>query len=258
MKAKYLLIAMVALSIVGMFTSSTYAKIDPKICVGMWLLDDNKGDTASDSSGSKNDGKLMNGPKWVTGKFGKALQFDGVNQYVDCGNDPSLDLTKNFTIVAWINFEDPKHAYDYAQVVARTDGGGQGGVEFGVCPGTGKLFTTNGPATVRSNTSLNKDEWYHVSSVYSGNNLTFYVNGEVDGGGNITFPSSNLATGIGRVPARDLLAYKGIIDDVAVFTEALTQDNVKSIMTRGLNVALGMIAVEPSGKLATTWAALRK
>jgi len=243
--------------IILMISTQCYAKIDPKTCVGLWLLDEGNGTTAKDSSGIGNDGKLTNGPKWVDGKFGKALQFDGVNQYVDCGNDASLDLTKDFTIVAWINFEDPKHAYDYGQVVARTDGGGQGGVEFGVCPGTGKLFTTNGPATVRSNTALNKDEWYHVTSVYSGNTLTFYVNGEADGGGNITFPTSIERTGIGRVPSRDLLPYKGIIDDVAVFTEALAQNDIKSIMTKGLSIALGMTAVFPASKLTATWGSIK-
>ena len=152
-----------------MFAGISDARVDLKSAVGIWLLDEGKGDAAKDFSPAGNDGTLNNGPKWVQGKFDKALEFDGVNQYVDCGNNASFDLTGDFTIVAWINFDDPKNSFDYAQVVARTDGGGQGGVEFGVCPGTGKLFTTNGPGTVRSNTPLKKSEWYHVSSVYSGN-----------------------------------------------------------------------------------------
>ena len=158
-----------------MFAGISNGAINPENAVGIWLLDEGKGDAAKAFSPAGNDGTLNNGPKWVEGKFDKALEFDGVNQYVDCGNDASLDLTGDFTIVAWINFDDPKNSHDYAQVVARTDGGGQGGVEFGVCPGTGKLFTTNGACdrtrsdTVRSNTPLKKSEWYHVSSVYSGN-----------------------------------------------------------------------------------------
>ena len=258
MKVRYLLIGVVVMFVAGLlFAVSSEAKIDPKVIAAMWLLDEGRGDTVKDSLGVGNKGTLKNAPKWVDGKFGKALEFDGVNQYVDCGNDVSLDLTGDFTIVSWINFEDPKHAYDYSQVVSRTDGGGQGGVEFGVCAGTGKLYTTNGPATVRSNTSLKKSEWVHVSAVYSGKTLTFYVNGEEDGGGDITFPSSNQPTGIGRSPARDLLPYKGIIDDVAVFTQALTKSDVKSIMNQGLERALGLVAVAPVGKLTTTWANIK-
>ncbi len=41
---------------------------------------------AADSSGNGNNGTLTNGPVWVDGKYGKALQFDGVNDCVDAGN----------------------------------------------------------------------------------------------------------------------------------------------------------------------------
>ncbi|MDQ1317208.1 MAG: hypothetical protein QG588_859, partial [Candidatus Poribacteria bacterium] len=84
MKLRFLLIGVTVLFIVGL-TASSYAKVDPKTCVGMWLLDDNKGNTTIDSSGNKNDGKLMGEPKWVDGKFGKALSFDGVGNYVEAG-----------------------------------------------------------------------------------------------------------------------------------------------------------------------------
>jgi hypothetical protein len=199
MKVRYLLTGVVVMFVVGLLLAvSSEAKIDPKIIAAMWLLDEGKGDKAKDSLGVGNNGTLKNNPKWIDGKFGKALEFDGVNQYVDCGIDASLDLTGDFTIVAWINFEDPKHAYDYSQIVSRTDGGG-----------------------------------------------------------NITFPSSNQPTGIGRSPARDLLPYKGIIDDVAVFTQALTKTDVKNIMNQGLERSLGLSAVLPVGKLAATWANIK-
>jgi hypothetical protein len=258
MKARFLLIVVVFMFVASLFFAvSSEAKIDPKVIAAMWLLDEGNGDKVKDDLGVGNNGTLKNNPKWVAGKFGKALEFDGANQYVDCGNDVSLDLIADFTIVSWINYEDPKHAYDYSQIVSRTDSGGQGGVEFGISAGTGKLYATNGPNTVRSNTPLKKSEWVHVATVYSGKTLVFYANGEEDGGGDITFPSSNQPTGIGRSPARDLLPYKGIIDDVAVFTQALTKTDVKNIMNQGLERALGLSAVFPSGKLVATWANIK-
>jgi hypothetical protein len=51
--------------------------------------------------------------------------------------------------------------------------------------------------------------------------------------------------------------YKGLIDEVALFKAALTPDDVKRIMTRGLERALGMTIVSPSGKLAATWASIK-
>ncbi|MHC4168510.1 MAG: hypothetical protein ACYSWQ_16280 [Planctomycetota bacterium] len=61
--------------------------------VGHWRFDEGSGTTAFDSSGNGNDGTLNGGPNWVVGYLGGALEFDGSDDWVDCGNDPSLDLT---------------------------------------------------------------------------------------------------------------------------------------------------------------------
>ena len=47
------------------------AKIDPANIMGMWLFNEGKGGTATDSSKQGNDGEI-HGAKWVDGKFGKA------------------------------------------------------------------------------------------------------------------------------------------------------------------------------------------
>jgi hypothetical protein len=61
--------------------------------VGAWKFDEGSGTIAYDSSGNNNHGTLYSGsnvcsnpptsgcPTWVDGKFGKALQFDGVDDY---------------------------------------------------------------------------------------------------------------------------------------------------------------------------------
>ncbi|MEK7397513.1 MAG: hypothetical protein AAB116_11315, partial [Candidatus Poribacteria bacterium] len=59
--------------------------------VGYWSFDEGKGDIAADSSGNKNDGKLIRNPEWVEGKFGKALKFDsGQRQKVEIQNSDSF------------------------------------------------------------------------------------------------------------------------------------------------------------------------
>jgi hypothetical protein len=66
-----------------MFASLSSAKIDEASIIGMWLFNEGSGDVAEDFSGNGNDGTLMNDPEWVKGKFGTALSFDGVDDYVD-------------------------------------------------------------------------------------------------------------------------------------------------------------------------------
>ncbi|MHC4494231.1 MAG: hypothetical protein ACYSYM_00240 [Planctomycetota bacterium] len=75
--------------------------------VGYWPLDEGGGTTTADASGNGNDGTL-NAPKWDAGKFGSALNFDGVDDYVDLGNPPILDFgTGDFTVSAWVKTTVP-------------------------------------------------------------------------------------------------------------------------------------------------------
>ena len=76
-----------------LFLLVTYAvgKPDPSL-VGYWPFEEKTGKKADDASGNRNDGKLIDGPKWVEGQFGSALEF-GDGSYVEVADDPSLDLT---------------------------------------------------------------------------------------------------------------------------------------------------------------------
>ena len=65
-----------------LFISTTSAEIDPDTVVGVWLFDEGKGDVATDASGNGLDGEFNGKPKWVEGKFGEALEFDGKSAYV--------------------------------------------------------------------------------------------------------------------------------------------------------------------------------
>lgn len=74
MKVRLLWVSAIVLFIVGTLAVSSYAALDPDTLVGVWKFDEGKGNTAKDSSGNGNDGTLTNKPKWVDGKFGKALE----------------------------------------------------------------------------------------------------------------------------------------------------------------------------------------
>jgi hypothetical protein len=51
--------------------------------------------------------------------------------------------------------------------------------------------------------------------------------------------------------------FKGMIDEAFFATVALTEDEIKAIMTQGLGRALGIVAVEPAGKLTTIWGGIK-
>jgi len=70
----------------------------------LYLPFDEEAPTAQDASGQGNDGTLVGGPTWVrNGVSHGALQFDGVDDYIDCGDAESLQFgTGDFTIEAWV------------------------------------------------------------------------------------------------------------------------------------------------------------
>src|SRR4030042_6620249 len=77
---------------------------DPDL-VGWWRLDDGSGMTAADMSGNGNDGTLRGDTAWVTGHLGKALQFDGVDDFVGVPHADILTMDNEVTVMAWINTE---------------------------------------------------------------------------------------------------------------------------------------------------------
>jgi len=98
--------------------------------IGWWKFDDTEGSTASDSSGNNHTGTLVGNPQWQPsgGKIGGALSFDGVDDYVDCGSDASLNITNAVTIAVWVKLSGPAND----QKIAGNQDGNAGGYKFGV------------------------------------------------------------------------------------------------------------------------------
>lgn len=51
--------------------------------------------------------------------------------------------------------------------------------------------------------------------------------------------------------------FNGLIDEIAVFNVPLAEQDIQSILNKGLKESLGLAAVDLSGKLTTTWANIK-
>jgi len=240
-----------------MFVGISYAAINPENAAGIWLFDDSSGGTAVDSSGNGNDGTI-NGATIVDGKFSKALEFDGAN--VDCGNDASLDLTDAITIMAWAKLNKLNQN---AAILEKRDCGA-GGNGYALLNGWDRntyMELTNFGFWIQGGV-LEVDRWYHFVATWDSatGEASFYQDGTLaqskNAAGTITVNTVSLL--IGQRTGGCTGNFSGTIDEVAVFNASLTEDDVADIMTEGLSEALGMAAVSPSGKLATTWASIKK
>ena len=76
----------------------------PSGLVAAYTFAEGSGGTTADVSGNGNTGTLIGGTAWSTsGRFGKAVSFDGANDLVSVTDAPTLDLTSGMTIEAWVN-----------------------------------------------------------------------------------------------------------------------------------------------------------
>jgi len=258
MKVKCLLICVAVLFIAGLLTTTSYAKIDPQTCVGMWLFDEGSGNVAKDSSGNENDGEFVENPKWVDGELGKALEFDGIGSYVDCGEDESLNIPTggSVTMCAWVNSKVGSTAA-WQGIMAKRDANYSYGINL--VTGAFQICTSGGSGIAGFNYNLPADEWTFICGTMSNGPSELYVNGELFGttgtGGGVLSSAANLFR-IGASFSNGEI-FNGTIDEVAIFDVVLTEDEINDIMNRGLGMATGITAVEPSGKLETTWADIK-
>ena len=236
-----------------MFVGIGNAKIDPKSIVGMWLFDEGKGKVAEDSSGNDNAGKIM-GAKWVKGKVGNALSFDGKDNYVlvDIGGS----VPQSITLAAWI--------YPIVGGVVLSEVG-QGVINSGwhdsqmevLVSGEIKVGFWTGAEQGISLGKFSFNKWYNVAMTYDkgGSSIKGYVNGELKESGKLVkqYPG-DLWYGIGAADTTNLGSgayFNGIIDEVALFNVALSEADIQANMKRGT-------AVYPTGKLTTTWVEIKK
>jgi hypothetical protein len=199
--------------------------------VGWWRLDEGSGTTAYDSSGNGNDGTILGNPQWVPGKVGGALDFDGDGDYVNCGNDPIFDITEEITLAIWVNANDNNNGEnncwlgkgDNAYAIKHQTGNY---LEFFIFDGA--WHSTNYSTDI---TSLNGD-WHHMAGTYDGSELKFYLDGEL--AANLVY-SSTIGTAahnvtIGENSQATGRYFDGMLDDPRIYNEALSQDDIQSIM----------------------------
>ena len=243
-----------------MFTGQSNAKIDKKSVVGMWLFDEDEGNVAKDSSPNGIDGKYISAPKLGEGKFGKGLELNGSNDYVDCGDVPSLNFTGEITVVGWMTTTVIAR---WNIIAAKEIWDTQSGWALYLSTDRKPTFETSLTQAIGA-TAVATNTWYHLAGVADDSgNIEVYLNGEEDGRGNskLTTAKINLFLGA-RHPNSGAAGitdpFPGILDEVAIFNVALTPDDIQDVMTDGLKKVVGIAAVSSSSKLTATWSSIKK
>ena len=212
--------------------------------VGYWSMNEGTGSYAGDSSGNRNQGTLTNGPTWVDGKRGKAINFDGSNDYVVSGAAFSdLGTTnKPYTLSAWIKANTGETTGN----IINSYIAGLGGWRLGmVTLSTSKIVVNSwvgSRSTATSTTSITPGQWYHVVNTWDASGgLRIYINGAFD---NSVAQATYSASGGSNVVSVALGAlngaagstenyFAGLIDEVRIYNRALSAAEIQALYKSG-------------------------
>ena len=208
--------------------------------VGWWKLDETSGTSAADSSGSNLSGTLTNmdgASDWVAGKIGKALDFDGQNDYVTMGTSSVLNPSY-ITVSAWFKYSASNSVSGGNVIVSHWTSGSNYPYILYMDSGTMKYAITNAAVSnaITTGSAVSSGNWHHAALVYDGSLVRGYLNGNLDGTPTAqTGAIQTLATStiIGSRDSGSFSFFNGVIDDVRIYNRALTAAEVQALYSLG-------------------------
>ena len=210
----------------------------PTGLVAAYGFNESSGTTATDSSGTGNNGTITRGQfNRQPGGFGSALSFNGTSNWVTVPDSPTLDLTTGLTIEAWIN---PSTVTGWRTVALKE---AANNLSYALYLGNnaqrpGGWLSANGTDyAVTGTTNMVANAWTHLAFTYDGTTLRMFVNGvQVS---SLAGPASIIASnGVFRIGGNGVWGeyFRGLIDEVRIYRiRALTAMEIQTDM----NTAVG-------------------
>jgi hypothetical protein len=185
-------------------------------------------------SGNNCVGSLIGNPQWQPsgGKIGGAIELDGDGDYLRIGNESIFDFTDEITVAAWVNITTiPRQ---WTAIVSKGNSAWrlstvreERRVQFAV---------TGGPPWhyVNGETTIDAGQWHHVCGTFDGAYIRLYIDGIEDPesgeaySGRITTNDFNVC--VGGNSERPGRCWHGLIDDVRIYSYALSRKEIKQIV----------------------------
>jgi alpha-L-arabinofuranosidase/uncharacterized protein (DUF2147 family) len=233
---------------VGSTTALTYGVSSPALAstglAGYWKFDEGSGTAVSDSSGNGHSGTLQSGASWTTGQIGShALNVTGAsNSYVDI-SQTVVNTAASFSVSAWVKISAVGTNY---QTFVSLDGSSVSAFYLQLRGDTGLFAFTRlasdstSAATTIASAAIppTPGVWYHLVGVYdsSAQTISLYVNGALQQ--TIAYTSAwqasgHTAIGRGKYSGNNVDFVNGQIDDVHLYSTALSAKSVADLATVG-------------------------
>ncbi len=190
---------------------------------------DSSGNTVIDYTG-RNDGTNYGAKQTELGYFGKGFEFDGINDYVEVQDDPSLSPS-SITVSVWAksnteNWNDHGFLFTKVSSLRINPLKDEKLVYYGIFDdATGWRGTFVNPPDIT--------EWHMYTYTYDENLLVAYLDGvEIDsmviGGGPVYDSTYPLKIGSDDIPGQQRY-FNGTIDDVMIFNRSLSAEEIAAL-----------------------------
>lgn len=208
----------------------------PSGLVGSWSLNEGTGTFAADASSFGNHGTLVNGPSWMPGIRGGAVEFGQVD-YIEIPATPSLDVRDAITIEGWVyvTASDPSGYNSY--LLDR-----QNRYSLLVEDDETISFIINYPSLlVRTTQSIALNRWHHIAGTYdqAAGIARIYIDGVQQASaafsGLISASSQPLRIGCytnSGGACQAAWGFSGRIDDVLLYDRALSAAEIQASFSR--------------------------
>jgi filamentous hemagglutinin family protein len=212
---------------------NTASVFDNPGLVGYWNFNEGSGTTTADVSGNSNTGTLVNGPTWSSSVpstpylNSNSLSFNGTSQVVNAGNNATLTPTTGATFSMWVYTGGANS--NYGAIITNWGGGGNSyfiGTQIGD-PTTIQVYFSG--INNFNITSVPLNTWTNIIVTNNGGTVTGYVNGTQSNTAAGSLVSSSGSTSIGYDVNRSNYAFIGNIDDVRVYNNVLSTNNIAEL-----------------------------
>jgi hypothetical protein len=205
--------------------------------VGYWPLNEGTLATTVDVSGNTMTATI-HGSSWITNVTpilypnSFALDFDGINDYVEVAHNPLQNPEDQLTLALWVKLDDTQNS----KLLSKGTSGS--GYTLGVADGKlySQIWDLNGNEFAFQAGSLSSGVWSHLAITWqTGGDFRGYINGsqvwQVPASSLDIGPTSS-AIRIG-IPSWDTASYQldGSIDDVRIYNRALSPTEISSLAT---------------------------
>jgi hypothetical protein len=201
----------------------------PTGLVAAWGFDAGAGMQTADASGNGHAGTIS-GAAWTTsGRYGSALNFDGVNDWVTVADAAALDLTNRMTLSAWVR---PDSLQGYRSLIFKET---SANVAYSLYAHDGtrpaSWVYTNQYRSTAGGSALPLNAWSHLAATYDGSALRLFLNGvqvsQTSFAQNMITSTQPLRIGGDNIWGE---YFDGLIDEVRIYNRALTAAEIQADM----------------------------